>query len=111
MIRVRLTRAADDTPTRLEVAGHAGRGAYGEDIVCAAVSALVETLTLGLTHVSAQPPRGAVDPGQADIVFVQPMSIETRAIVETMVVGLKDLARSDPNAVRFNTLRSANGKL
>jgi hypothetical protein len=111
VIRVRLTRAADGTPTRLEVTGHAGRGAYGEDIVCAAVSALIETLTLGLTHVSVQPPRGAVDPGEADIAFLQPMSPETRAIVETMVMGLKDLARSEPDAVRFNTVRSANEKL
>lgn len=36
-----------------EAVGHANWGAYGEDIVCAAVSALTQTTALGLTKVLA----------------------------------------------------------
>ena len=36
----------------LESRGHAGRGGEGEDIVCAAISVLVETLLIGLRDVA-----------------------------------------------------------
>jgi uncharacterized protein YsxB (DUF464 family) len=36
----------------LESRGHAGQGVKGEDIVCAAISALVQTLLIGLRDVA-----------------------------------------------------------
>jgi uncharacterized protein YsxB (DUF464 family) len=99
VIRVRVQRSRQGSPVALMVEGHAGRGAYGEDIVCAAASALVETLMLGLTEVVAEIPQGRVDDGLADLRFFQPMSGEARAIVETIVRGLKDLASTEPDAV------------
>lgn len=40
----------------LDVSGHAGHAAYGEDIVCAAVSAIVQTALLGLEAVASEHP-------------------------------------------------------
>ncbi|NMP21229.1 ribosomal-processing cysteine protease Prp [Sulfobacillus harzensis] len=101
MVTVGLTRGPDGQPWKLRVSGHAGQGAYGEDIVCAAVSALVETLSLGLARVVHEPAGGQVEPGNAEFLFHQPMGAETRAVVETILVGLKDLAASEPQAVRY----------
>lgn len=101
MIDVRLQRGDNGQPKQLSVHGHAGRGQYGQDIVCAAASVLVETLMLGLTDVAHEPPVGEVDPGSADVVFRWPMSSEAQAIIETIVRGLKDLAESEADAVRF----------
>lgn len=102
MIRIHLWRGMDGTPERLTVTGHAGRGTFGEDIVCAAASALVETLMIGLTRVVREKPEGHVDPGDADLRFALPMTVEARAVVETMIAGLSDLAQSEPKAVRFD---------
>ncbi|MCL5115639.1 MAG: ribosomal-processing cysteine protease Prp [Firmicutes bacterium] len=102
MIQVRLWRTAAGEPARLTVTGHADRGAYGQDIVCAAASALVETLIIGLNTVLHESPMGSVDPGDADLAFRQPLSSEARAVVETIAAGLKDLAETEPNAVRFD---------
>ena len=101
MIRVCLWRAFDGAPERISVAGHAGRGRHGQDIVCAAVSALMETLVLGLRNVVREEPDGTLEPGVADLRFHHPLSVEARAIIETIVEGLKDLAHSESGAVSF----------
>lgn len=101
MVWVRLWRGEAGEPARLTVAGHAGRGDFGADIVCAAVSVLVETLALGLNSVMAEPFEGSVNPGSADLTFRQPISPEARAVVETIAAGLKDLAATEPDAVQY----------
>lgn len=53
MITVRTYRAADGT-RKMTVTGHAGFAEKGKDIVCAAVSALVETLTQYLDKVKSE---------------------------------------------------------
>lgn len=101
MIRVTLTRDRKGLPRRLTVRGHAGQGRYGEDIVCAAASALVETLAIGLKQVASQPADGLVEEGQAEFTFLSPLSSEAQAIIETISAGLKDLAESEPRFVTW----------
>lgn len=100
MIRVVVYRDARGVARRLTVKGHAGQGRHGEDIVCAAASALVETLILGLDRVIGQPAQGRADPGDADLVFVQPTP-EAQAVIETIAVGLRDLAQTEPRFVSW----------
>ena len=38
-------------PVGFELTGHADQGAYGEDIVCAGISAITQTALLGITDV------------------------------------------------------------
>lgn len=105
MIRISVWRAANGAPKRLLMTGHANRGPYGEDIVCAAASALVETLVLALTQVAHQSCRGEVEEGHADLTFHFPPSPEARTVVDTILVGLKDLADTDHKAVRFEEFK------
>ncbi|MDA8195285.1 MAG: ribosomal-processing cysteine protease Prp [Thermaerobacter sp.] len=85
----------------MTVTGHAGQGRYGEDIVCAAASALVETLVIGLSTILRQPPAGTTDPGDADLTFAIPVSPEARAVIETIAAGLMDLAQTQPRHVAW----------
>jgi uncharacterized protein YsxB (DUF464 family) len=88
MIRVRVRHAP---PFRLEVKGHAGQAPAGQDLVCAAVSALMETLVLGLEDVSA-PGRWSLDSGR----FVYEGEPDERAalLLRTTLLGLRSLAGS-----------------
>ena len=46
MIKISVMRQDDEKIIGLSVEGHAGAGAYGQDIVCAAVSALAQSVIL-----------------------------------------------------------------
>ncbi len=80
--------------------GHAGAGPRGRDVVCAGVSALVQTAALGLERrLGASVRVEAADgvflcrlaPGQASDV-----SGRAQDILETMVLGLTEIARGAP---------------
>lgn len=105
MIEICVWRRSDGRAVRLSVSGHAGQAPRGEDIVCAAASALVETLSLGLREVVHQPAVGPVEDGQADLRFAADLSGEGQAVVNTIAYGLKDLARTVPDAVRYHEER------
>lgn len=102
MIEVRVWRSRSGAPTRLVMRGHANRGPYGQDVVCAAASALVETLSLGLTDVLRYSFDGMVEEGHADLAFPGPLDVETQAVIDTICRGLQDLAASEPRAVRYH---------
>lgn len=40
----------------IDIAGHAGYAPYGQDIVCSAISAIVQTAILGLEAIAEQYP-------------------------------------------------------
>jgi uncharacterized protein YsxB (DUF464 family) len=95
VIRVRLT---DGDTVRLEVRGHAGAGPYGSDVVCAAVSALVETLALGLR---------AIGDGESVVLDEGVFRYEGhpdergRLLLGTFLLGFRSLAESHGAFVRL----------
>lgn len=109
MIRIKLIRDSNNNPRHLLMDGHADQGPYGSDIVCAAASALAETLILGLEQVVRETVDGQLDEGRLDIRFHSIMSPESRAVVETILAGLKDLAMSEPRYVNWNENQSDMG--
>ena len=54
-----------DRIRRLECAGHAGDAAQGENIVCAAVSVLMQTCVNAIEQVAGIPPKTTVDESRA----------------------------------------------
>lgn len=83
--------------------GHAGYADAGEDIVCAAVSALTQSAVLGL----AQHLRMRLDveqrPGWLQCILCD--DVDTRsaggaAVLETMVLGLENIAQQYPQQLR-----------
>lgn len=74
--------------------GHAGYGERGQDIVCAAVSALTQTAA-----VAAKRHRGEVKKGDGHI-EVQCANTEYTPVLEAIAEGLKMIARQYPLHVR-----------
>jgi uncharacterized protein YsxB (DUF464 family) len=99
MVTIRVTRKAGTVRT-LTVSGHAGQGDPGEDVVCAGISALVETLGLALERVVPGGAEWTVKPGDARF-RLQGQDGRQEAVAETIVTGLRDLADSYPKFARF----------
>lgn len=100
-------RYENDRPVRLTVSGHAESGPYGADIVCAAVSALVETLGLGLQTVAGIDRGVDIRPGFSDFCFPRDMDAPTLAVVATILTGLKDISQSHGAYVQWNEDRKS----
>lgn len=104
MITVRVGRADDGSVVSLHAEGHAGYAEPGEDIVCAAVTALVVTALIGLKRVAAHPHEGRAGSGKAWCRLLPGGTPESRlkaaAILETTVLGLQDIAKDYKHYVR-----------
>lgn len=77
--------------------GHTGYGVEGEDIVCAALSSIVQTALLGLLEyagINVDYDRD-IDKGYLKIAISSDITTEQRkvadAILETMLLGISDL--------------------
>lgn len=81
----------------LQVLGHAGTAPYGQDLVCAAVSAVVQTALLGLAALDPSAPAARVREG--DVRWQGRTGDIGQAILETCLIGLQDIAKSHPQAL------------
>ncbi|HBQ94181.1 MAG: ribosomal-processing cysteine protease Prp [Firmicutes bacterium] len=104
MIKAHITRTHAGIIQDITITGHAGQGPYGFDIVCAAVSALSETLVLGLTHVAPVAMDYHLDEGNLTMALKELPSERTEALLETFCLGLRDLALSEPKFVKYDEI-------
>ena len=98
---------------RLECAGHAGDVAQGENIVCAAVSVLMQTCVNAIEQVAGIPPKTTVDESQALIALELPDMTDQQAhdaqiILRTTLLGLTDISHEYPQLVKLNILNGRN---
>jgi len=109
MIRVSAVRDAGGKFTAMEVSGHAGFADYGEDIVCAGVSALVETCILGLENICGFTPRILKEEGFLSLEIPGSIPADSRKkadiIIETILLGLKDISKSYPKHIHVKIKR------
>ena len=101
MITVRLLRTPSGFPRRITATGHAGYAKKeNDDIICAAVSAIVQTAVGGLQEVAGFEPdytleNGRIACGVPDPEKLDPRTREiVRVIMETTAVGLKQIELS-----------------
>lgn len=92
---------------RVTAKGHAGTAEKGQDLVCAAVSALMYTLAANVQNLSdtgkARNPVIRLDEGDAEV------SISTRAgyiamtemIFRTVCIGFEILSKQYPDAIHY----------
>jgi len=111
MVKVTLYYDQDDRVTGFEVEGHAGFAAYGEDIVCAAVSILAQTAVMGLEHFLDPKPEVKVEKGflscrlpdlMPDIDFNR-----ADAILKAMALGLESTRNQYSEHVKIVRRRCA----
>lgn len=83
----------------LTIQGHAGFAPHGQDIVCAAVSALVQTFCASVEELTADPIKADFSPGEAVIQYGN-LSDSAKLLEDSLFVGLKMIADNYPDHVR-----------
>ena len=102
MIEIVLRRPAD-TSAFVSVKGHSGYARKGSDIVCSAVSALVQTMTLGIKEQFKARIDGHLEQGDTELSF----SVDSKYINCFFKVysifrsGFEAIASSHPEHVRL----------
>jgi len=96
-----------DDPVKIEVGGHSGKGKKGEDIVCAGISALSQTIITAITSVAGIDQKITQDDGYLSSVFTVKNSGEekkliVRALIETLILGMVEIRNAYPERVNIN---------
>lgn len=87
-------------PSYLHVEGHAGYAPAGQDIVCAAVSALTLTLADSLQALTEDNIQSTLVNGDAFIAFENP-SEEAKLLIDSFFIGVSGIARSYPDHIEI----------
>lgn len=99
MIRVQVKRQGNNEIISFAVKGHAGYAPHGEDIVCAAVSALVQTTVLGIAENIGLEPEVTVKDGYLGCELPAMNEKEKELVyllVEVMLTGLREIKKQYP---------------
>ena len=103
MLEVRFRRDSRNRLSSVFSTGHAGQGEPGEDIACAAVSALLQAAWAGLTDVAHVPVTGHRRTG--DLLMRWPDEARDRedvnAIVATAELAIEQIAKQYGDAIRY----------
>lgn len=104
MITVTVTRQ-DGNPVGFTVKGHANMGEYGEDLVCAAVSAIVQTAILGITEVCHISAGVSIEEGETVCILSKDAAKDdirnAGVVMNTMIAGLRSIQASYPKTLKF----------
>jgi uncharacterized protein YsxB (DUF464 family) len=108
MLEVTFYRDDRDRVSGFLARGHAGYEEHGKDIVCAAVSAVLQAARLGLnSHAKAKVTARQV-PGEMELTWTQDDGEResVRAIVATAELAVEQIARRFPKHVRLKRTRA-----
>lgn len=95
-------------PLLFEIEGHAGQAAYGQDVVCAAVSVLGQTALVSLDEIAGiHNLEYTVEEGyllcRLPLKLSKAQQDTARIIIESMVLGLRGVAETAPDFVKLFT--------
>ena len=107
MIRVKLLRDADGRMHGFDVEGHADTAPHGQDIVCAGVSALTQSALLGIGDYLKRKVDYRAGHGLLAMRLREPPDDSTEAILWTMLLGLREIAKGAPEVVQIEEVRAS----
>lgn len=84
----------------ISVKGHAGYAPHGQDIVCAAVSTLVQNLVYSISELTATKIMHHMLPGAVEIRYGT-LSETAQLLVKSFFIGMNMIAETYPNHVRI----------
>jgi uncharacterized protein YsxB (DUF464 family) len=101
LVEVHIRRDSRDRLSSFFAAGHAGWADSGKDIVCAAVSTLLQAAWLGMTDVAKVDAAGVVDGGEFLLAWPDASRDDAgvRAIAETVALSVITLAKQYPDHI------------
>lgn len=82
----------------IQVTGHAGAGPPGHDLVCAAVSALVQTFVRSAEELTDTTLNGDIAPGEAFVRYEE--SPQVNLLADSFFVGVQGVAEAYPQCVQ-----------
>lgn len=85
---------------RITVSGHAGYAEIGRDIVCAGVTALVQSLVKSIEDLTEDKIQYDISPGRADINFKN-LSEAGILLVDSFFLGICSIAEEFPENVKI----------
>jgi uncharacterized protein YsxB (DUF464 family) len=94
---------------RIRVEGHSGFGSRGNDLVCAGISAVVQSAIVGIDRVAKLRQRLVQRDGFLETaVTVRGLSpggdAALKVIIHTMIMGLAEIARNYPDSMEITGL-------
>jgi hypothetical protein len=109
MITIDIKRDQNKNIVSFSGTGHAEYAEYGQDIVCAAISAIMQTAVLGLTNYLNFDINIDVKDGWLDCQLTSEIAqdLQVKAILETMLVGLKG---TEEEYLEYLTIIEGGGK-
>ncbi len=100
------TLREDGKPVGFKLKGHAEQGDYGKDLVCAAISGIVQTTILGITDVVKADAGFSVKENDTSCVLSKDATQEeikdTALLIETMLKGLESIGTAYPGTLKFD---------
>ena len=91
-------------PAQLSVSGHAGYNP-GNDIVCAAVSALVQTFEASAREFTTDEIRSSLQDGNAVIAWPRAPTEKLKLLIDSTCLGLIRMAGSYPENIKVTCTR------
>ncbi len=83
------------------MSGHANYAPPGQDIVCAGVSTLVQTLIQSIEELTPDKIQYSMQPGTVDIKF-RDLSEQAQLLVDSFFVGLRLISDEYPDNVKID---------
>jgi uncharacterized protein YsxB (DUF464 family) len=105
MIRIDIYRDNAGAIAGFAVNGHANTAPHGQDIVCAGVAVLTQSAVLGLERHLRREFDLDIGPGRLVLNLKGAPDVSTGAILETMLLGLTEIAGQNPRSVRITEHR------
>lgn len=84
----------------ISIKGHANYAPIGQDIVCSAVSVLVQTLIQSVEELTTDRIEYDMQPGTVDIKFWC-LSDPSRVLIGAFFIGIKGIAEAHPDNVKL----------
>ena len=103
MIKIKIGHASNNQVNFLEVKGHANSAAYGKDLVCAAVSAVITGGFNALRNPKDYELK--LDEGYALFKANRQLDAHDEVVIETIICGLTTIKENDPQFIEIKTDR------
>lgn len=82
----------------IRICGHAGYAEHGKDIVCAALTALSQTLIMSVEELTDDEIQCEISPGRAEIHY-RDLSEAGKLLVDSFFIGIERIAEAFPQNV------------
>jgi uncharacterized protein len=111
VLEVTVYRDDRDHIAGISARGHADFADYGEDIVCAAVSAILQAARLGLAEYARIDLAVRQEPGKLELSWADGLreDLSVAAITATAELAVEQIARRYPEHVRLNRANLSPG--